>query len=448
MARKANHRQTFNLRLWFGIAASGVIVALAAAFAFVMSAFMTDILLQREIQVTREFLDSVVSAEGPVDRMFDPTDIANAALANVAYHIRWMPDVVRANIYGPDRSIVWSTDPKLIGQKFEDNDELEDAFAGRMVTEVGRIGADEKEEHTALKAGATGVFIESYMPFRDKDRVRGVVELYKLPTAMEAAIKHGRQDIWISAAAGAAILFATLFWIVRRGARIIERQQVELRQMEALAALGQMAGAVAHNLRNPMAGIRSSAELLRLEHPDARTTSEEIISEVDRLECCIRQLLEYTTVDTLALHQAEPLALVRETLAGHHLGLSRHRIALTVDDQRHTVGEVKVDALLFTQAMSSIVSNAIEAMPEGGALAVRLTDSSPRKIVLSFVDSGPGIAPEHLKLITEPFFTTKARGLGLGLPMARRIVERFGGKLEIGNANRRGTAVHIELNAA
>src|ERR1700712_932998 len=110
MIRKASRRPAFNLQLWFGIAASGMILALAAGFAFIMSNFMTDALLQREIQMTRDFLESVIHAEGSVEQMFDPNMPENDVLTGIAYHIRWMPDVVRANIYGQDRSILWSTD--------------------------------------------------------------------------------------------------------------------------------------------------------------------------------------------------------------------------------------------------------------------------------------------------------------------------------------------------
>jgi two-component system, NtrC family, sensor histidine kinase HydH len=442
-------RLTFNLRLWFGIAGFGVITVLAVAFALLMSAFVTRVMLQRDVEVTQDFLISILLAEGSADAVFAKSAATHdAELASFADHIRWMPDVLRANVYGADGNILWSTEAMLIGQHFHDNSELEDALAGKLVHEVGRLGHTDKAEHVALTAGSTGYFIEAYLPMQVDGRVHGAVELYKVPVALDAAIDRGQMIIWSSAAAGAIVLFATLFWIVQRGARVIQRQQTELGRMEALAALGQMAGAVAHNLRNPMAGIRSSAELLRLEHPVAMPASDEIIGEIDRLECCIQELLQYTRSETPAVQRIDPAALVEEALSRHRLTSERYGVALVLNDLRRASCLIDVDPLLLSQAISSIVANAVEAMPEGGRLEVQISDGPDQRLRISFRDHGPGIAPELLGRISEPFFTTKTRGLGLGLAMARRIVERFGGKLEIGNADRGGALVRIELSAA
>jgi two-component system sensor histidine kinase HydH len=414
-----------------------------------MSNFITDTMLQREVQVTREFLESIIDAEGAAGHLFAAEAMEkNDQIAEFAYHIRSMPDVLRANIYGWDRSVLWSTDQAMIGKHFKENPELEEAFAGRLVSEVGRLADSSKDEHMALSAGENGYFIEAYIPIRTDGQIRGVIELYKVPTALQTAICRGQRIIWISAGASALVLFAALFWIVRRGARIIEGQQAEIGRMKALAALGQMAGAIAHNLRNPMAGIRSSAELLRYEHKEAAPVADDIVGEVDRLESCVRDLLQYTRIETPTLQRTDPLPLVQEALERHRVALDRNGITLIVDDLRRSGRQVRVDPLLLSQAIASIVSNAIEAMPQGGRLSVRLSEPAKNRLAIAFLDSGSGIAPEHLPRLTEPFFTTKTRGLGLGLPLARRIVERFGGQLDIRNAEYRGAIVSIDLAAA
>src|SRR4051812_27413829 len=133
-------RVNFNLRLWFGITASGIIAVLAATFALLMSNFITDTMLQREVQVTREFLESIIDAEGAAGHLFATEAMEkNEQIAEFAYHIRSMPDVLRANIYGWDRSVLWSTDQAMIGKHFRENPELEEAFAGSLVSEVGRL---------------------------------------------------------------------------------------------------------------------------------------------------------------------------------------------------------------------------------------------------------------------------------------------------------------------
>ena len=358
-----------------------------------------------------------------------------------------MPENLRANLYSTDRRIVWSTDQALIGQRFDNNPELERALAGRLVSEVGRLEGNDKPEHIALAAGATGHFIEAYLPMWRGAKVIGVVELYKVPTALETAIIRGNRIIEVSAALGGLVLFATLYWIVRRGALQIQRQQAELGRMEALAAVGQMASAIAHSLRNPLAGIRSSAELLRLEHPLTRPAPDEIIGEVDRLNEYVRELMEYARNDAVSLQRVDPLDMVRGTVSRQRAALERARVEVTIDDQRRIQRAVEVDPPMLGQAMACIVTNAIEASPRGGRLRIALSEPDSRHTEISFTDSGCGIPAALLARVSEPFFTTKERGLGLGLALTRRIVERFGGSLDILSPEDGGAIMRISLRS-
>jgi hypothetical protein len=134
---------------------------------------------------------------------------ASEPLKEFAGHLRAMPEILRANLYSTDRRIVWSSDQALTGRRFENNPELEQALSGTLVNEVSRLGND-KPEHVALAAGATGYFIEAYLPMWRDGKVIGVVELYKMPTALEAAISRGNRIIEGSAALAGLVLFATL----------------------------------------------------------------------------------------------------------------------------------------------------------------------------------------------------------------------------------------------
>jgi two-component system, NtrC family, sensor histidine kinase HydH len=439
----------FDLRLWFAVAGFAVIAVLGAAFAMLMSNYLTTTMLDREVAVTQEFLQSVLGAEGYGERVFaHDGDGANEALKAFAEHVRAMPEILRVNVYGADRRILWSTDEALTGRLFEDNPELQEAMEGNLVSEIGQLDSDDKPEHIALGASATGHFIEAYLPIRREDTVMGVVEVYKVPTALEAAIDRGRRIIEVSAAIGSLVLFATLYWIVRRGALQIQRQQAELGRMEGLAAVGQMASAVAHSLRNPLSGIRSSAELLRLEHPTLKPVPDEIIGEVDRLDQCVRELMDYARSDTVSVQRVEPLDLVRDTVERQRGALDRARVAVTIDDERRTRRPVDVDPPMLGQAMASIVTNAIEALPDGGHLRIVLSEPDSRHALISFIDSGSGIPANLLPRISEPFFTTKIHGLGLGLALARRIVERFNGTLDILSSDQGGAMLRIRLAVA
>ena len=438
---------TFNLRLWFGVTSFGVIAAMGAAFAVLMSSFMTNHMLRREVEVTSEFLESIVVAEHSLGRLFVDSRLEdNADLLSLAGHIRGMRDVLRANIYGPDRRIVWSTDPAVAGHRFENNPELEEAFAGELVTEMGALTGDSKDEHVALGAGTRGVFIEAYIPLRDGlNNVQGVIELYKVPNALDEVLRSARLVIWVSAGAGAMFLYLTLFWVVQRGARLIERQQSDLSSMEAMAAVGEMAGAIAHSLRNPMAGIRSTAELMRYDFPDAETPANDIIGEVDRLDTHVRDLLNYSRTDTPGAQSVDPRDIVAVALERAGAAMRRSAVTWSIEDRRGANLTVITDPALLTQALTSILSNAIEAMPEGGHVTIGLEPVSRTELRISFTDTGKGIPPDILRRVAEPFITSKTRGLGLGLALSRRIAERFGGRLEVASEEGRGAMVSLVM---
>ena len=438
-------RASFNLRLWFGITGFGVIAVMGVAFAVLMSDFLTSHMLKREVEVTSEFLESIVVAEKSLPTLFSGPD-SQPHLASLASHIRGMRDVLRANIYDTDRRIAWSTDSAVEGQRFENNPELEAAFRGELVTEMGSLSGDEKAEHVALGAGARGVFIEAYIPLRDGlGHVGGVIELYKVPNALDAVLRDARQAIWFSAIGGALFVYLMLSWVVQRGANIIERQQSELSRMETMAAIGQMAGAIAHSLRNPMAAIRSSAELLRYDVPEAERAASDIIGEVDRLDAHVRDLLDYSRTDTPGTLPIDPLETLENVLERARSALQRAGIETRIEDTRPASTLALAEAGLLSQAMTSILSNAIEAMPGGGDLTIRLAPVGRGAVAIAFSDTGRGIPPDILRRVGEPFTTSKTRGLGLGLALARSIVERFGGRLEVASPPGQGATISLVL---
>ena len=116
-----------------------------------------------------------------------------------------------------------------------------------------------------------------------------------------------------------------------------------------------------------------------------------------------------------------------------------------IDDARPPTATVWAEAGLLSQAMNSILANAIDAMPKGGDLTVRLESYGRRELRIGFTDTGKGIPPDMLPRLGEPFSTSKSRGLGLGLALSKRIVERFGGRLEVASPPGRGATVSLVL---
>lgn len=359
-----------------------------------------------------------------------------------------MPDVLRANVYSLDRRAVWSSDPALIGRQFGPNEELDRSLAGALVY---KSGTATKEEHSAaatpIGGRGRGGFIEIYVPIRDaSERVTGVVELYKTPDALFAAIRDGERAVAVGAALGGLLLYGALIGIVRRADAVMREQQVRLLEGERLAVVGEMAAAVAHSIRNPLASIRTSVEDALDRDPGRfQEPGEDIMAEVDKIEAWVRELLSFSGPG-MVLHEPLDLnALVRRSLHEGEREIARRGVHVEASFAEPAPAAVG-DPALVEQVLQSIISNALDAMPRGGRLAVTTVKDAGRAEV-EIRDSGTGIAPEVLEQVFKPFFTTKPRGVGLGLPLSRRLVERMGGSLTLTSRRGEGTTVRIALPA-
>jgi signal transduction histidine kinase len=230
----------------------------------------------------------------------------------------------------------------------------------------------------------------------------------------------------------------------------LERTQTQLVQSEKLASIGEMSAAVAHGLRNPLASLRAAAQLVR-RHPDspaAGETLEAIIEEVDRLDRRISHLLSFSRPAPFNPMPERVDRLVEGLLPTFAQPLREHGVELQLEIARD-LPDVRVDPMQMEQALLELVSNALDAMPEGGTLrlAAQAGDgSSPSSEVLVEVsDTGGGIPEDVLPSVCEPFFTTREEGTGLGLAIAKRYVEQNGGHLEILSTPGTGTTVRVRL---
>lgn len=443
----------FNLRASFAIGSFGTIAVICLVAALWLSSYMTRSLLAREAEVAQEFLETIVQINGPGMFADDTSERPreDPMLLDFARHVMSMPGMLRVNIHSIERRILWSSDAELIGVEFPPNDELEEAFAGERVVAIIDAEGDDKAEHVALDGNRH--YIEVYLPIHADiggGPVIGVVEFYRLPLSLDALITQGHAVVWIGAAVAALALFLALFGIVQRGARLIERQQQTLGRLEAFSAIGQMASAVAHSLRNPMATIRSSAELLQTSlPPEERQVTREIVCDIDRMDRYVKDLLLYARSEPYHLQPVDPLRVIETILARQSRAAERNGITFARDDRRTGGEKVMADEMLLEQALTSIVTNSIEAMPDGGRLLVSIAPAARAgRTRIRIDDEGTGIPEDVRSRVSQSYFTTKTRGLGLGLVLARSIIERFGGQLDIGSAGKRGTSVQIELGTA
>ncbi|HET7881107.1 MAG TPA: hypothetical protein VFL55_09485 [Acetobacteraceae bacterium] len=410
--RRAYH----DLRFRFGVTGIAVAMLLAAGFAIALNTILIGTALDREATATQAFLQSILT-NGPPPASPAGAHIARGSMPELVAHIRTIPRVLRANLYGADGHIVWSTDESLTGQHFH-NPELERALAGRLVHEIGSLAEDAKAEHVGLTVPANGRFIEAYLPMWQGAEVVCVVELYRTSAALEAAVARGSRIIAGSAALGGLVPVAGLYWIVRRGARQIEQQQADLRRFRGLTALGQTIGAVAHNLRHPLATIRHLTELLP-ERPARQPGPGEMADSIDRLDRYAREVASMTQFDGASLQTVDPFFVVRAAVSGQRATLRRAGVEVELDDRRQAGRLAEVDPLMLVQAIASILT---EAARNGGPLRIILSEPDGEHACIDFVG-------EPNDTSADPGDARDADGLGLTL--AEQMIERSNGRMDV-----------------
>lgn len=439
----------FNLIRWFSLTALASIAVVSALAAWSFSAFLTERMIRQEAEITAGFVRSIVAKENAYAYFQSSGNISDQAPQFSLDHLMRLPGVLRTNVFSAERRMIWSSDHSLIGQRFEQNDELEEALRADLVVHSGIIDPAHlsKSEHQHFD-DSTNRFVESYVPIFDAQgsQVVGVVELYKVPSELFEAIEAGVRLIWLVSGLAGLFLYSALFWIVRRAHRIIEAQGEQLVESESLAVVGEMGSAVAHGLRNPLASIRSSAEL-SLESslpPEAREYAQDVINQVDRLEGWIRQLLSYAKPDNAHIAAVEINAILQSSLETFSREMERRNIKAT-GQLMGDLPPVRGDAPMLTQLIGSLIANAMEAIESHGEIRISSRLLPGGLVCAEIADNGPGIEPRDMARIFKPFFTSKTKGLGLGLPLVRRVVERLGGSVEVDSTPGAGTVVRLLL---
>ncbi len=208
-----------------------------------------------------------------------------------------------------------------------------------------------------------------------------------------------------------------------------DRLQTELRRSERLAALGKLLAGVAHEVRNPLAGIRSTAQLWQRGIGPDPESLDDILAEVDRLDGIVERLLHFSKADsqTLLPGNLNDLAIEAARLAA--LLAERHDVRIETTLATDLPSPL-MSAPSILQVLRNLTTNAIQAMPQGGLLTIATRfDPSTRRIELEVADTGTGLEPDALAHLFEPFFTTKPTGTGLGLAIAREIALAHRGDL-------------------
>jgi signal transduction histidine kinase len=224
----------------------------------------------------------------------------------------------------------------------------------------------------------------------------------------------------------------------------IEDRTIKLQKSERFAAIGELATMVAHDLRNPLQGIANAAYYLKkkmsLKVDDRQREMLELIEEdVKYSDKIVNDLLDYSREMQLKLEVATPRSLLKGALSSIEVPAN-----VNVLDETKNEPAIKVDVLDMKRAFVNIIKNAIEAMPMGGTLTV-MSQTSNGEVDFIFSDTGVGISEENLEKVFTPLFTTKAKGMGFGLPVCRRVVEAHGGKISVESTLGKGATFTVTI---
>ncbi|MGZ4850302.1 MAG: PAS domain-containing sensor histidine kinase, partial [Candidatus Bathyarchaeia archaeon] len=231
---------------------------------------------------------------------------------------------------------------------------------------------------------------------------------------------------------------------VEKRTKELKEANAKLLRSERLAAIGELAGMIGHDLRNPLTGIKNAAYYLKKKGDactEANNTAmlEIIENAVERANKIVNDLLDYSREIHLDLEERTPCLLLAEALMIIEVP---DRIRLL--DQTHDEPKMLVDVDKMTRVFVNLIKNAIDAMPKGGTLEVRSSQKSG-KVEFAFVDEGTGIPEEVMAKLFSPLFTTKAQGMGFGLAICKRIIEAQGGEITVETAKGKGSTFTVTL---
>jgi signal transduction histidine kinase len=333
------------------------------------------------------------------------------------------------------------------------------------ITRAGHLAAMNGEAYRILGIRPSGSDIDrpyAQVLRSSPDIVRilaSAFELSHLPNRAELRLRSTSRVIGYTLSQildrSGTVIGATLFF---KDLTRVEQLEERERLRDRLAALGEMAAAIAHEVKNPLAGIEVMAGLLKRRVPnnaDAQDLLSDIIKEAKMANAIVLEVLEFVRPIRL---QTEPVSLqqvVQDAVQSAESFASRGEVTIHVLVPRD-LPPLEADVHQLRQLFTNLVVNAFEALAGAGELIIRAvhqtgeddpfaSESGSGAVVITVADNGPGIPEEIRDRVFSPFFTTKPRGSGLGLPIVRKIVDAHEGRIDLEVGALRGTTFRVTL---
>jgi two-component system, NtrC family, sensor histidine kinase HydH len=381
--------------------------------------------------------------------------------------------VSEVRIYDFDKRVSFATDKELVGQSGYAGEAILEALEQgtsnfQLVSRSGVLGGildfNPKPDTVILRTIYPLRTERSLVPGNPQGFIMGVLEFSQDITDDYQKVVDFQRIIIATTLVSSLLLFTMLRIIISRAGRINsqriqdrERLERELQQQEKLAGMGRMVAGIAHEIRNPLGIIRSTAELLlkRSKEKESDGVNAKLLSaifdESKRLSKTVGDFLDYARPKAPKQEDVDLAVMLDQALTFLEAKCEEQGIAVTRDYAPGLI--VRGDKDLLYRAIYNILSNALESLADDKeqkrALALRIAATSSKEAVtLSVTDSGPGFSPENKDRLLDPFFTTKDAGTGLGLAIVRNIVESHNAVLSLENAPDAGACVTMTFPPA
>jgi signal transduction histidine kinase len=360
------------------------------------------------------------------------------------------------NIYDMDNTISYSFDHSVIGKENSGGKGYEDAILGMSTSRLIQSG----NWFRILLGFPQDSRLITIAPLRAEQPlsrisgpVLGVVEIVQDLTDDYKTIFDFQIRVITTSSVVMGALFLALLFVVKRGESIIEKRAQErlklkeqLSRAEHLSTLGEMVAGISHEIRNPLGIIKSSSELLKKKmasYDPSNAIPDIIIEESIRLNYIITDFLNFAKPRIPNLMACDVEAVLEKNInfLASHIEKEGYTVEKYYDNN---IPEITADSDMLYQAFLNILINAMQAMPEGGKIHVAI-QSTDNTVKIFFEDEGEGIPQDLMEKIWDPFFTTKAKGTGLGLGIVKNIIESHSGSVQISARPGAGARVKVEL---
>ncbi|MBS0014196.1 MAG: PAS domain S-box protein, partial [Desulfobacterales bacterium] len=329
---------------------------------------------------------------------------------------------------------------------------------GLMVTDAeGRIVLHNPaaESITGLEAKSVrGQFADEILPDNLAQLIcRQQADARIMEHELECGFLPGQKRVPLSVSATGIINEDGAFigsMVILRDLTEIKDLQQAVQRKEKLAAVGELAAGIAHEIRNPLSSVKGMATYFKARYaqdPEARDAAAVMVQETDRLNRVISELLEFARPSEINARPADINPVLDHSLHLVRQEAAERNIDIRIDKEQR-LPHADIDSDRFIQCLINLYLNAIQSMESSGRLRVTSSLGAEQNIVIQVHDNGPGIEQADLAKIFDPYFTTKASGTGLGLAIVHKIVESHNGRITVKSTPEEGTVFTIILPAS